>query len=107
MSVSRGREAGAPSDIANNCGNCSSDGGTRDRRCSDDTDIGICRDTDKYMTMGTRYCDGRRLLASDVGMCLTLADTRVTRAFRFAGTRAVPRAFPPGSWTAMFAGDSR
>ena len=32
------------SDIANNCGNCSSDGDNQDRRCSDDTDIDISRD---------------------------------------------------------------
>ena len=48
---------GAPSDIVNDDGSCSSEGDTQDGLCSDGTDIGICRDTDTITTMRTRYCD--------------------------------------------------
>ena len=48
---------GAPSDIVNDDGICSSDGDTQDGLCIDGTYIGIRRDTDTIETMCTRYCD--------------------------------------------------
>ena len=58
-SVSRGwRESkGAPSDIVNDDGICSSDGDTQDGLFIDGTDIGIRSDTDAIETTCTKYCD--------------------------------------------------
>ena len=60
------RGTGAPSDIANDDGNCCSDSGIYDGRCSDVNGIGICRDTDIDMDMSTRDADDRWLLVFDV-----------------------------------------
>ena len=48
---------GAPSDIVNDDGCCSSDGDTQDGLCIDGTYICIRRDTDTIETMCTRSCD--------------------------------------------------
>ena len=62
---------GAPSDIANDDGNCCSDSGIYDGRCSDVNGIGICRDTDIDMDISTRDADDRWLLVFDVWQVLS------------------------------------
>ena len=66
----QGRWTGAPSDIANDDGNCCSDSGIYDGRCSDVNGIGICRDIDIDMDISTRDAVDRWLLVFDVWQVL-------------------------------------